>query len=117
MVVDIVVPRVDGALEHQIPDCRAQRRAAPLRHNPVALRHDQGGGHKRAADQLNCGHAIAKERAHRSPPIQIPGQGLERVERSDQDQPRNSPVPGEIGGDRSADAEPQRNHALAGLGS
>ena len=77
------------ALEHQVPDCRAQRRAAPLGHNRVALRYDQGGGRMRTADELDRGHAIAKERRDRSPPVQITGHGLERVERSDQDQPRN----------------------------
>src|SRR5208282_5599339 len=43
------------------------------------------------------------------PPVKIPSLGLQRVERGDQDQPRNRSMPGYIGGDRRADAEPDRN--------
>src|SRR5208337_877186 len=44
MVVKIVVPCVDGAFEHEVPDRRAQRRAPPLRRDCVVLRSDQGSG-------------------------------------------------------------------------
>jgi hypothetical protein len=80
MVIKIVVPRVDGTLKDQIPDCGAQRRAAPFRHNRVALDYDQGGGRDGAADELDRGHSIADEQPDRSPPIEITGHRLERVE-------------------------------------
>ena len=115
MVVKIVVPRVDRALKDQVPDHGAQRRAASCRHNRVALRDDQGGGREGAADELDRGHAIAEERPDRSPPVEITGHRLERVEGRDQDQSRNRSMPGEIGGDRSADAEADRKDAFARL--
>src|SRR5271157_4558231 len=105
MGVKIVVPRVDGTLKDQVPDRSAQRRAASCRHNGVALRYDQGGGHEGAADKLDRGHAIAEEQPDRSPPVEITSHGFERVEGHDQHQPRNRSMPGEICGDRSADAE------------
>src|SRR5271166_5333675 len=82
-----------------------------------ALRYDQGGGHEGAADKLDRGHAIAEEQPDRSPPVQITSHGFERVEGRDQDQARDRSMPGEICGDRSADAEADRNDALAGLRS
>src|SRR5208337_764549 len=83
----------------------------------VALRYDQRSGRRRAADELDRGHAIAEERPDRSPPIVVTGHRLERVEGRDQDQPRDGPMPGEVGGDRSADAEADRKDGLAGLSS
>ena len=52
MVIEIVVPRVDGALKDQVPDRGAQGRAASCRDNGVALGDDQGGGREGAADEL-----------------------------------------------------------------
>jgi hypothetical protein len=108
MIIKIVVPCIDGAFEHEIPDRRAQRRAPPLRHDCVVLRSDQGSRDIRAADELDGGHSIAEKRPHRSPPVEITGHGLERVERRDQDQSRDRPMSREIGGDRSADADADR---------
>jgi hypothetical protein len=72
------------------------------------LRYDQCGGDIRAADELDGRHPIAKERTHRSPPVKVTGHCLERVEGRNQDQPRRRPMPGEISGDGSADAETDR---------
>ena len=77
---------------------------------------DQGRGRERAANELDRGHAIADEQPDRSPPVEITGHGLERVEGRDQDQSRDRSMSREIGGDRSADAEADRKDAFARLG-
>ena len=99
MVIDIIVPCVDVAFKNQVLDGRVQRRATPRWHYLVALRRDQSGGRERAPNELNRSHAMAKKQTDGSPPVQIQGQGFERVKWSDQDQSCNRSMPGEIGGD------------------
>ena len=108
MVIKIVVPRIDCARKDQVADRLAERRATPRRYDLVVVRHDHGRRRERTTSELERGHAVAEEQADGSPPVKLPRQGLQRVERRNQDQPRNGSMPGQIGRDGRAEAEADR---------
>ena len=58
---------------------------------------------------------MTEERTDGSPPVQISGEGLQRVKGRDQNQPLNRSMPRDIGSDAGADAEPDCNDRFAGL--
>ena len=72
-------------------------------------------GVKRTAHELDRRHAMAQKQADRSPPVEVPSQSLERVERRDQDQSRDRSILRQICGGRRSDAEPYRNDGLTRL--
>src|SRR5918993_1553905 len=79
-VIKIVMPCIDSSFENQIRDCRAQRCAAPCRNDGVPLCYDEGCRRGRLTNEVDGGHTMAEKQADRSPPIEIPSQGLQRVE-------------------------------------
>ena len=85
MVIKIVVPRIDCARKDQVADRPSERRAAPRRDDLVVVRHDHGRRRERTTNELERGHAVAKEQADGSPPVKLPRQGLQRVEGRNQD--------------------------------
>src|SRR5829696_3487193 len=70
--IKIVVTCVDAALEDQVRDRGAERRAAPCWHDGVALRYDERRRHEGGSNELNGRHAMAEKKADRSPPVEIP---------------------------------------------
>ena len=76
MVINVVVPRIDGAVKDQVADRPTQWRAAPRRHDLIVLRNDQGRGRQRTVNELDRGHLVAEEQADRSPPVMILRLGL-----------------------------------------
>src|SRR5215207_7323432 len=67
--IKIVVTCVDAALKYQVRDRGAERRAASCWHDGVALRYDERRRHEDGSNELNGRHAMAENKADRSPPV------------------------------------------------
>ena len=52
-------------------NARRFARAAPRRHDGIALRYYHGRGRERAANELDRGHTIPEKQVDRSPPVEI----------------------------------------------
>src|SRR5918994_817735 len=95
--IKIVVTCVDAALEDQVRDRGAERRAAACWHDGVALRYDERRRHEGGSNELNGRHAMAEKKADRSPPVEILSKQLQRVEGRDQNQPSSWSVRSQVG--------------------